>query len=724
MSQPSPSAPAAKSPTLPGASWLNAAWHQILEFSGVRGGATYLWPRWIVLRAVGLVYMLAFAGILKDQMMLVGPDGLVPIAEYLQHIAQKNPGLWSSFLAAPTLFWISSGEVMIHLLSWIGMGAAVALVLNLWPRLALFACWAIFLSFVSTWHVFTGAQLDNLLLETALLCIPFAPRGYRPKLGANSAPSPLALFMVRWFLFRVMFEAGIVKLSAGDPHWRDFSAMDLMYETAPFPTFLGYLDHQMPRIYHVFEILLTFFAELVAPLLAIFAGRRGRWIAIISWTVFQAGIQLTNNFGWLNTASIGIGLLLLDDQMLQSSLQKLRLRSFANWMRGKTPPSRLWPTKPWQYRTLAIGLWIHFAFSLFYLAKVSGYPVQTLPAPITTAVKSIEAFGSVNEYYLYAKFAEVRSQVEFLGSNDGGRTWRTYPYRYMPQRPDEISPHIAPWFVRFDATLELEAFKTVRSSLFRVIASHLLRPNPEVVALFRENPFPDAQPTLIRIRSYRLSFTDWDTFKKTGNYWHVEPAGEYLPTMRVDGNGQIVPFNMKAGEAALQRGDPAEAMAIFAQQYQEGYNPAGLRLADYFLHVIGTPKAKAQAFMIFSELAEDGETSGELNLGICYEHGLGTAVDLPLSRYWYQRAAQHGSAFAHFNLGAMHANGRHRGGDDSIALTHLLKALKLSERDDSISQGVSDYIYRQQPLLVKKLKQRMSPAEITRAEKDAGLESN
>ena len=72
----------------------------------------------------------------------------------------------------------------------------------------------------------------------------------------------------------------------------------------------------------------------------------------------------------------------------------------------------------------------------------------------------------------------------------------------------------------------------------------------------------------------------------------------------------------------------------------------------------------------------------------------------------------------------MHANGRHRGGDDSIALTHLLKALKLSERDDSISQGVSDYIYRQQPLLVKKLKQRMSPAEITRAEKDAGLESN
>ena len=672
-----------------------------------------------MLRAIGLVYLLAFAGILKDQMVLVGPEGLVPISEYLQHIAQKNPGAWSSFLAAPTLFWISSGEIMIRLLSWIGIGAAVAVVLNLWPRFALFACWLVFLSFVSTWHVFTGAQLDNLLLETALLCIPFAPRGYRPGLGAHSAPSPLVLFIVRWFLFRVMFEAGIVKLTAGDPHWRDFSAMDLMYETAPFPTFLGYLDHQMPRIYHVFEILLTFFAELVAPLLAIFAGRRGRWIAIISWTLFQAGIQLTNNFGWLNTASIGIGLLLLDDQMIQSALRKFRLRAFANWLTGKTPPSRLWPTKPWQQRTLATALWIHFAFSLFYFAKVSGFPVQSLPAPIISAVKAIEPFGSVNEYYLYAKFAEVRSQVEFLGSNDGGKTWRTYQYRYMPQKPDEISPHIAPWFVRFDATLELEAFKIGRSSLFRVIASHLLKPNPEVVALFRENP-----PTLMRIRSYRLRFTDWNTFKETANYWEIEPAGDYLPAMRVDLNGQIVPFDMTAGEAALRRKDPAVAMQIFAQQYQEGYNPAGLRLADYFLHVIGTPKARVQAFMIFTELATDGETSGELNLGICYEHGLGTSIDLPLAQHWYQRAARHGSAFAHFNLGAMHAQGRYRIGDDTAALTHLLKAQNLAERDDSISKGIRDYIHRQQPALLQKLQLRMTPEQIARAEKQAGQGSN
>jgi len=52
--------------------------------------------------------------------------------------------------------------------------------------------------------------------------------------------------------------------------------MDVMYETSPSPTILGYWAHQLPHAYHVFEIAFTFAAELVAPLLAVFAGRRGR----------------------------------------------------------------------------------------------------------------------------------------------------------------------------------------------------------------------------------------------------------------------------------------------------------------------------------------------------------------------------------------------------------------------------------------------------------------
>jgi len=161
-----------------------------------------------------------------------------------------------------------------------GLLAAVALVLNLWSRMALFICWLTLLSFARVWLVFSEPQVDWLMLEVALLSIPFAPAGFRPGLGARSPPATITLFMMRWLLFRVMFGPGLAKLIGGDPHWLNFTAMDVLYETAPCPTILGYLDHQLPHAWHVVEWGLTFVAEIAAPLLAVFGGRRGRWIAL------------------------------------------------------------------------------------------------------------------------------------------------------------------------------------------------------------------------------------------------------------------------------------------------------------------------------------------------------------------------------------------------------------------------------------------------------------
>ena len=46
-------------------------------------------------------------------------------------------------------------------------------------------CWLAFVSFVGAWGEFTPAQVDNLMLEAGLLCIPFAPAGLRRR-----APRP------------------------------------------------------------------------------------------------------------------------------------------------------------------------------------------------------------------------------------------------------------------------------------------------------------------------------------------------------------------------------------------------------------------------------------------------------------------------------------------------------------------------------------------------------
>ncbi|MEI6466151.1 MAG: lipase maturation factor family protein, partial [Verrucomicrobiota bacterium] len=317
MSQPVTSAP------VPFAGRLARAggylWRETKDFGGWSGDVTHLWSRWLLLRAVGVVYVLIFSGILVEGQALIAPNGIAQLDELFAQLHRTFPNPAEALIRAPSLFWLGTGSGMITLLTWTGLLSAVAVVFNLWPRMALFSCWLVFLSFASTWRSFSPAQLDNLMLEVALVCIPFAPAGFRPGLGAGAPPRRIALFMMRWLLFRVMLQSGLVKLVSGDPHWRDFTVMDVMYETAPFPTILGYLDHQLPQAYHCFEVVLTFTAELLAPVLAVIGGSRGRWFAFGSWVLLQVGIQLTCNFGWLNAAAIGLALLLLDDRMLAAA---------------------------------------------------------------------------------------------------------------------------------------------------------------------------------------------------------------------------------------------------------------------------------------------------------------------------------------------------------------------------------------------------------------------
>src|SRR5688572_6460033 len=153
------------------AALLARARSHLVEFA-TGGGAAHLWTRWLVLRAVGLVYVFVFAGIVAEGKAILGPTGLAPAAALFRTLASTSA--IEAFFRAPTLFWLNSSAAMITALGWIGVAAAVALVMNLWPRLALSVCWLVFLSFVGAWGEFTPAQLDSLMLEAALLCIPFA----------------------------------------------------------------------------------------------------------------------------------------------------------------------------------------------------------------------------------------------------------------------------------------------------------------------------------------------------------------------------------------------------------------------------------------------------------------------------------------------------------------------------------------------------------------------
>jgi hypothetical protein len=517
---------------------LRIAWRQIKDFSALGGDATYLWPRWIVLRAVGLVYLLIFWGILVEGRALIGPHGLAPVEGYCAMLRTIFPNSIERFIRAPSLFWLSSGPAMIAVLPWCGLAAAIALVLNLWPRLALFACWAAFLSYVSTWHLFSPTIIDQLMLETALLSIVFAPAGLRPGLGAASPPRTLAVFMMRWLLFRIMFGSGLIKVFAGDSHWRDLSALDVMYETSPAPTILGYYDHHLPHAWHVGEIALTLAAEILAPLLAVFGGRRGRWVALGLWVALQGGIQLTGNFGWLNTAAIALGVLLLDDQMLAAAARKLRLPALADRF-GPRPGPAVAIDRSWRTHGVAALLWLQFGLSIyFFVPAATGNPELGIPSPRSNPIEYLfRDFRFANAYLPFASFPTAKYEVEFAGSNDGGATWRPYLFRYKPQLEDHISPFLAPRFARFESSLQLALYQ--QSPVLVEVARQLLLRNTDVIHLFQADPFPDRPPTYVRIAVFQFNFTDLPTHRETGRYWTKGYVADFTQPISLDEEGRI-----------------------------------------------------------------------------------------------------------------------------------------------------------------------------------------
>ena len=520
----------------------HSAWERFKDFCAVGKNGTHFWPAWILLRGVGLVYVLMFANILVEGQALLGPAGLTPAQDFLAGMLKQCANPVEAFFRAPSLLWISASAGMITVLGWLGLVASGAVVLNLWPRGAMFTAWLCFLSFATVSDFFSATAPDPLMLEVGLLSILLAPAGWWPGWIPRVAPRRVAIFALRWMLFRLMLEAGLSKFVFGNALWRDLTVMDLMYQTAPFPTVLGYWDFQMPHFFHVMEIGLTFLAEIPVPFLMIFGGRKIRWFCFGVWAAFQGGIELTNNFGWLQVAAVALAVVILDDGMIVDAVRRLRWRRLADFMAARAAQQVALPVSPagtWAVRGVVA---VQFAAAIFFYAVApTRIPIERVPGFVSRPVVLLfGAWRSANAYALFGNLRTVREVVEFSGSNDGGETWRTYEYRYWVHRVDQISPFVAPWYPRFEAILQNHMLITTNPLLFQTVAAHLLQRDPLLAPRFVRDPFPDRPPTMVRISLYRLSFTDARTLRATGHYWRKEYQGEFAPMMYLGENGEIL----------------------------------------------------------------------------------------------------------------------------------------------------------------------------------------
>ena len=501
-----------------------------------------LLPRWIFLRALGLIYYSAFFSLAFQIKGLIGPQGILPANEYLRGVAEQfgRVGYWY----APTLLWFSSGRHLLTGICWVGMIASVLLVLNLWPRGMLAICFVCFLSFVSAAQDFSAYQSDGMLLEAGFLSLFLAPRGFRPGWGETSPPSRASWFLLVWECFRIYFESGVGKIMGGDPEWRNFTALDDYYQNGPLPTWIGWYMQHWPHWFHA----ATAFGTLALELGLVWMMFLPRWFRIVCFcivTPWQMGIILSANYTFLNYLVLALGFLLLDDGILKCSLPRRwkakfpvgqEARPVAEESAGRNWRNAL--SKQWTALQLSITavmlMWIFYATTaqMAWMVKPVGLP--------TTPVSALEPFRIANRYGLFEVMTRGRYEIEFQGSDDG-QNWRVYPFRFKPQDPAKAPGIYAPYQPRFDWNLWFASLSTWRQEpIVPRTEEALLRGSPDVLQLFAGNPFPKAPPRQVRAVLWQYWFTTPQEKRANGIWWRREQLGLYAPTLEREADGRIV----------------------------------------------------------------------------------------------------------------------------------------------------------------------------------------
>jgi hypothetical protein len=537
-------------------------------FDAHRGPRGRLIPRWIFLRALGLIYFSAFYSLLFQIKGLIGPEGILPAEEYLGAVAEHF-GL-ARFWYTPSLFWISTSSGFLMAVTWIGLLASIAAFCNLWPRLSFFICFLCFLSFVGASQVFSGYQSDGMLLEAGFLALFFAPPGLMPGWGASRPPSRASWFLLQWEWFRIYFESGMVKLASGDPQWRNFTAMDEYYQNGPLPTWVGWYVEHWPHWFHAASVAGTLALEL-GLVFMLFFPRRVRLICFFIVTPWEMGVILTANYTFLNYLVLALGFLLLDDKFLlrfvparfrpsepeaapephlergddepisifaTSEADTAREAAAAHESEHPQPVTQSRPAFYWWVTRLSLTAFLLTWIAYDTTAEMIAIPFRHVHLP-AEPIAALEPFRIANQYGLFAVMTRGRYEIEFQGSNDGVN-WIPYEFRNKPQALDEAPRIYAPYQPRFDWNLWFASLGGWRENeIVPVTEERLLLGDNDVLALFRGNPFPQLPPRYVRAVLWQYWFTSTDEKRNTGDWWRRESLGLYAPELTLTEDGRF-----------------------------------------------------------------------------------------------------------------------------------------------------------------------------------------
>jgi len=520
---------------------------------------TYFWARRWFLRALGLVYLIAFVSLWVQVDGLVGSNGMSPVNQFLPAVRQQlGP---DAYFLLPTLCWFGSSNAFLHFLCGGGVLLSLVLILGIAPALSLVALFVFYLSLTVAGQVFLNFQWDVLLLETGFLSIFLAPWQVWPRdltwTPGSATPvtavpvSRAGLFLLKLLLFKLMLMSGVVKLTSGDDswgwlndsfHWSAFTALDYHYWSQPLPTIFAWWADKSPEWFKHFSVAFCLVVEIIVPFF-IWAPRRPRLIAAGLLIFLQIVIALTGNYCFFNLLTIALCLLLIDDAVIASLHRGIFRRRVTSTVarldacRGAPNASpartgRALANRLCRYAaiavivvTLPINAWL--IFSAFK-------PQASPPGWLANFYEQLEAFRLVNGYGLFRVMTKDRCEIVIEGSTDG-IDWAPYEFKWKPGDVQRAPGWCAPHQPRLDWQMWFAALESPRQNPWLVgLIARLLEGSRDVTGLLAHNPFPDKPPQYIRAIFYRYRFTNSEERRQTGAWWKRQELREYLPTISRD----------------------------------------------------------------------------------------------------------------------------------------------------------------------------------------------
>ncbi|HUB65980.1 MAG TPA: lipase maturation factor family protein [Candidatus Methylacidiphilales bacterium] len=487
-----------------------------------RGGLGWPWPweqketywltRFIMLRWLGFIYVVAFYVAVRQLIPLVGSNGLTPAPLFLERLRANG----YDFFSVPMLFWFNCSDTALRVVPWIGLILSCVVLAGYANALMMATLWILYMSVAHVGQDWYGYGWEMQLSETGFLAIFLCPLLDGRPFPSRAPPLPV-IFLFRWLIVRIMLGSALIKLR-GDTCWSDFTALYYFFETQPIPNPVSSWFHFLPHPLLRFGVGVTYAVELVSPFFA-FWPRWGRTMAGVMMAGFQATLIVSGNFSFFNWLTILPALACLDDRFWGLFLPTY-LKSHATEARLAERPNAAMRGAAWAV-TAVVSL-------------LSIFPVANLISPQQMMNTSFEPFELVNTYGAFGTVGRDRPTIIFEGSDSTdpatATDWKEYPYVAAPWDPKRAPVQIAPYQPHLDWQLWFAAMDDFQHYPWTLnLVWKLLHNDPDTLSLFGGNPFPDHPPRYIRAVLYNYKFA------KPGNpehaYWTRERLGLWLPPL-------------------------------------------------------------------------------------------------------------------------------------------------------------------------------------------------